>query len=194
MRLSLIQTKTQKGALEQLAMLVQKSMIHPLVRETAFALTGRGICADRDDMCEVEAIFNAVKYGTETDEKGRNVQGLGLASGKTGLENGVRYVADPRWTDHFTAPHRLLEQCQRGRCQGDCDDQAALVAALLGAIGFQVGLRVWGKSADNYVHVYPVVALPKRSPSNVYGLDTTVEESYVGWEPEGGVTMTAWME
>lgn len=183
MRLSVFTVESQRSALVQLAQLAERSTVHPLVRETAMVLTDHcradRINGDENEECEVAAIFEAVKYGDDR---------------LPWLKKGVRYVADPRWADSFTAPSRLLEQCQRGACAGDCDDHSALVAALLGSLGFLTGLRVWGKSHKNYVHVYPVVAVSKRDPKKVLGLDTTVHDSHVGWEPPGGVTMTAWLE
>lgn len=177
MRLSVFGVATQREALEQLAELAQRSTVHPLVRDTAIRLTSE--CQARDDECELQAIFEAVKHGD---------------SRVAALKNGVRYVADPRWADHFTAPYRLLKQCATGACAGDCDDHAALITALAGSLGFKVGLRVWGPKADNYVHVYAVAGLPKRDPQHVVGLDTTVDSSTVGWEPPDGSVLTAWLE
>lgn len=177
MRLSVFGVATQREALEQLAELAQRSTVHPLVRETAIRLTAD--CDARDDECELQAIFDAVKHGDP------RVQGL---------KAGVRYVADPRWADHFTAPYRLLKQCASGACAGDCDDHAALIVALAGSLGFKVGLRVWGPTPSEFVHVYAVAGVPKRDPREVVGLDTTVDASSVGWEPPNGSVMTAWLE
>jgi hypothetical protein len=59
-----------------------------------------------------------------------------------------------------------------------------------------VGARAWGKKQNDYQHVYSVVALPKNGPApeNYFGtgLDTTVPQSDVGWEPRGGYILTAW--
>ncbi len=79
----------------------------------------------------------------------------------------------------------------------NCDDHTSLIAALAATLGFTVGLRAWGsgKKGEDYVHVYAVVALPKRPPfREEVGLDTTVDDSTVGWEPRGGLTLTAWLE
>lgn len=177
MRLSVFKVSSQREALVQLAQLAERSTVHPLVRETAIRIVSE--CQSRDDECELEAIFNAVKTGS---------------SHVKALANGVKYVADGRWADHFTAPYRLLKQCANGACAEDCDGQASLIVALAGSLGFLVGLRAWGRSEDNYVHVYAVAGLPKRNPAKVVGLDSTVDESYVGWEPPKGVVMTAWLE
>jgi transglutaminase-like putative cysteine protease len=177
MSLRVFDVQDQKEALRQLAELAQQSSVHPRVREAAIAIAQT--CEARDDGCELEAIFQAVKHGTPA---------------VPGLQNGIRYVADPRWADHFTAPYRLLEQAARGIASGDCDDHASLIAALAAAVGFQVGLRVWGPDSSEYVHVYAVAGLSKRDPKEAVGMDSTVDESYVGWEPPGGAILTAWLE
>lgn len=177
MRLSVFEATSQRFSLEKLGELAQRSTVHPLVRETAMRIVAE--CPARDDMCELQAIYDAVKHGTPAVKA---------------LRNGVRYVADPRWADYFTAPYRLLKQCASGVCSGDCDDAASLIAALAGAIGFKVGLRVWGETHDEYVHVYAVVGVPKRAPTQVLGMDTTVESADVGWEPPKGAVLTAWFE
>lgn len=177
MKLSVFNVASQKTALEHIGNLVEKSSVHPLIRETALKLVSD--CEDRDDMCEVEAIFEAVKYGNP------NVPAL---------KSGLKYVADPRWADHFTAPPRLLEQLARGINGGDCDDHTMLIGALLAALGFRVGARAWGRQKNNYSHVYAVVGFPKRNPTQEIGLDSTVKESFVGWEPPAGHVLTAWIE
>lgn len=174
MRVGLFEVASQRKALEELAKLVEKSTIDPLVRNAALAITHD--CDARDDECEVRAIFDAVKTGSDAVE---------------GLQDGLRYMSDPRWADFFTAPARTLKQLASGINGGDCDDASALVAALLGSLGFVVGLRVWGKNEGEYTHVYAVVGLPKIGPTQFFGLDTTVEESEPGWEPPKGHVLTA---
>jgi len=154
-------------------------MTHPAVVKAARQITAD--CESRNDMCELEAIYDAVKTGTDA---------------VPGLRRGVRYVSDPRDTDFFTAPATLLELCAEGACQEDCDGHAALIAALCGALGFAVGLRAYGESKDNYEHVYAVVGLPKHflvTPSQIVGMDTTVKSAYVGWEPPEAAVETAWI-
>lgn len=169
----------QREALGVLAKLVDKAILDPKVRETALAITAK--CGSRNDRCELQAIFDAVKHGTP------EVQAL---------RDGFRYVADPRSSDLFIAPGRSLDACEHGACGGDCDDHASLIAGLAGAIGFRVGLRAWGPpGGDSYIHVYAVAGFPKRAPTKALGMDTTVAESDLGWEPPNdGRTMTAWLE
>jgi len=80
----------------------------------------------------------------------------------------------------------------------NCDDATILVASLAASIGFMVGARAWGKgTSGDLLHVYPVAAVPKSGPWPReylgHGLDITVPQSEVGWEPEGGHFITAWV-
>lgn len=174
MRVSVFEVAGQKRALHELAKLVEKSTVDPLVRNAALQLTND--VPQRDDEGEVYAIFNAVKSGDDRVE---------------GLERGLKYMSDPRWADFFTSPARTLKQLGSGINGGDCDDHAALICALLGSLGFVVGLRAWGKQKGEFTHVYAVVGLPKLNPEKFVGLDTTVDESEVGWEPPKGHVLTA---
>lgn len=177
MRLSVYGVTDQRTALEQLAKLTQRGALHPAVREAAIAITSE--CRSRDDMCELKAIYDAVKFGTPAVQ---------------GLAKGLRYVADPRWSDYFVAANRILEMCKRGACAGDCDDHAGFIAAMCASLGYKVGLRAWGQKLSELVHVYAVVGFPKREPQEVLGMDTTVDEAHVGWEPPKGEVLTAWLE
>lgn len=177
MQVSVFEVTSQKKALEELAKLIEKSTVDPLVRNAALTLTHD--VDSRDDAGEVEAIFQAVKRGSDKVK---------------GLSRGLKYMSDPRWADFFTAPARLLQQCQNDHCAGDCDDHAALICALLGSLGFITGLRAWGRVKGEFTHVYAVVAMPKIGPTEFVGLDTTVEESEVGWEPPKGHVLTAIMD
>lgn len=67
---------------------------------------------------------------------------------------------------------------------GDCDDHAMLLAAMLKSLGYAVQFKtvaVERDSPEEFSHVYAVV-LDKVSGQWV-PLDTTVRESYPGWEP-----------
>lgn len=177
MQVSVYTVADQKKALEELAQLTEKSTVDPLVRNAAVAITSD--CGARDDECEVRAIFDAVKTGTDRVK---------------GLEHGLKYMSDPQWADFFTSPSRQLRQLAAGINSGDCDDHASLICALLGSLGFTTGLRAWGKSKGEFTHVYAVVGMPKLDYSELWGLDTTVEDSEPGWEPPGGNVLTALMD
>lgn len=109
-------------------------------------------CATRDDACEVAAIWNFVCLN-------------------------FRYVYDPADVDTFATVKKSLEAGG-----GDCDDAAILFCSLLKCVGFQTRARVISVSEDpdNWVHVYPVVGLPKDDPTYWMPLDMTV----VGYKPD----------
>lgn len=190
---------TQPGSLEVMRDLIARDSIKPLVRTTAHQILGAaGLTAAsggaRDDDAELHAIYDAVKHGDP------NVPAL---------RTGFMYVNDPRASDYFTSADDSLKACLKGACAGDCDDASILIAALLASIGWRVGVRGWGPPGeDAMIHVYPVVAYPKRALaagsagfgdggySRAVGLDTTVDEAYVGWEPPKSPNncITAWIE
>lgn len=84
----------------------------------------------------------------------------------------VRYVYDPPQIDTFAVAKHTLDAGG-----GDCDDFTILFCALLQSIGFHTAARVVSVKQDpkNWVHVYPLVALPKDNPKNWLPLDATVE-------------------
>jgi hypothetical protein len=172
----------QKRALDQIARLIAKGCSEPAIVRAARAITRD--CDPRDDQCELEAIYDAVKHGTDR---------------VPGLENGLRYVADPRTSDYYVGAVATLRECVAGACAGDCDEHTILVAALCGAIGFKVGARAYGPDPKKQVfeHVYAVVAMPKRGPwkpSDIVGMDTTVPDASPGWQPPKGAVLTFWIE
>jgi hypothetical protein len=177
MPFSIVNVKSQKAALLQMAKMIERAIPDPVIVAAARSIT---VEVDaRDDEGELQAIFDAVKTGTTAVE---------------GLEKGVRYVADPRDTDYYIAPVKLLQLCAAGGCASDCDEQAMLVCALAGAIGFPVGLRAYAPAkGQDFEHVYAVASYPKNDPTQVVGLDTTVPSSTVGWEPPAGYVLTAWV-
>lgn len=182
----LISAKNQEASLRELAALTQRASVNPLVRTTAIKIVRSQKCGEnvrpigRDDACELQAIFDAVKNGNPQVAP---------------LRNGFAYIADPRYADYFASPVDNLRACLKGACGGDCDDSAGLIAALCASVGFKVGLRAWGRDSGGFSHVYPVVAYPKRPPfKNVVGLDATVPESLAGWEPPKANVLTAWLD
>lgn len=169
-----------------LADLAQEKSVDPLVRNTAVRIVTPVLVAGAHrspttDMRELEAIFEAVKYGNKDIQP---------------FVSGLRYVADSRFADYFESPVDIINNCIRGACASDCDGHAGLIAAMLASIGWKVGLRAYGTpGSGGFSHVYPVVAFPKKPPvREVLGLDTTVPESSVGWEPPKGNVLTAWLE
>jgi hypothetical protein len=186
---------TQPESLEKMAELIQRGSIDPLVRTTAHQiLQSAGLTAAsggaRDDDAELHAIYDAVKNGDP------NVPAL---------RTGFMYVNDPRYADYFTSAPDSLRACLKGACAGDCDDHGILIGSLLASIGWRVGVRGWGPPGEAaMIHVYPVVAYPKRAQTGLngsegyarsVGLDSTVDEAYVGWEPpKSDQVVTVWIE
>lgn len=180
----------QRDSLMELAQITSEDALTPLVRKTALTIKAQSGCRDRDGLCELRAIFDTVKEGNRA---------------VPGLEKGLQYVNDPQTMDYFIRPRKMLEFCQSGACAEDCDSHAALVASLCIALGFRAGLRAYGPGKSGmYSHVYAVALLPKfavddvtgqrvSAQDTVYGLDTTVSQSRVGWQPPPGHIMTAWI-
>ena len=157
MNFSVFNVANPEAALRFLAKQTAKYIQNPDVIVRARAIVQQ--CPNRDDRCELRAIYNTVKRE-------------------------LRYVADPVYTDVYASPGRLLKNCAQGACAEDCDGHASLVAALAGAIGFRVALRAYGPpGSETYSHVYAVVAFPKKNPNRWVGMDTTVKQANVGWEP-----------
>lgn len=68
---------------------------------------------------------------------------------------------------------------------GDCDDACIVLGTLLKAARFKtVRARVVSTDAVNWGHVYAVVGMPMRIPSELVALDPTVKGSIPGWEYE----------
>lgn len=174
-----VNVSTQTAALQQLAKITQASSVSPIVIQAARSIVQA--CPARDQRCEIASIFEAVKYGTPAWKP---------------LSTGVRYVNDPVFSDVFISPERLFAMWPDGGMSGDCDEHTALIVAMLSALGYHAGLRAWGDDSEDFTHVYAVVAYPKGadgSSQRVYGLDSTVPESTIGWEPPGGHVLTAWI-
>lgn len=175
--------KGQGSALRTITELIAKGTKDPAVVRAARAITAH--LPSRDDTAELDAIYDAVKHGTDA---------------VPALKRGLRYVSDPRTVDWYQGAGATLRECAAGACAADCDEHTILVGALAGALGFKVGARAWGPpKAREFTHVYAVVAFPKKGPwtdtdSSVRALDTTVDEAYVGWQPPRGRVLTYWIE
>jgi len=111
-------------------------------------------CPPRNDLCEIELIWNFV------------------------VEN-CRYVFDTTEIDVFTTAQHTLSAGG-----GDCDDMTVLFAALLKSVGFYVKARVISTpdNPNEWVHIYPMVGVPKSDPKQWITLDCTVTGAVPGWE------------
>lgn len=111
------------------------------------------VCKPQDDECEIEKIWDFV------------------------VQN-IRYVYDTVSVDVFCT---LKESLLAGG--GDCDDMCIAFATLLGHIGFTVVARVITTTDEpnEWVHIFPVVGLPKDNPRKWLALDASVIGSTQGW-------------
>lgn len=133
--------------------MIEAGVEDPEMRALAFKITAK--CPERDGMCEAKAIYKwmrkHVKYSGDVSPI---MRGNGQVEGIDLYQSGKRTV-------------------QFGG--GDCDDQSALVATLASVIGLTTRLRVTAQEGDDdYSHIYPVVLLPKFSPSYGVAVDTTL--------------------
>jgi len=67
---------------------------------------------------------------------------------------------------------------------GDCDDHSTLVSAMLSSLGYRTAFKIVATNPDDpqFSHVY-VIVKDKRTPGRWIAIDTTVGQSYAGWEP-----------
>lgn len=90
------------------------------------------------------------------------------------VRSNIRYVRDVNGVETLQSPLATLELGQ-----GDCDDHATLVAALLESIGAQTRFVAVGMSPGQYEHVYCEVWVPFEGWLSV----ETTENVAVGWQP-----------
>jgi len=129
----------------------------PIIRAWGhdFKPAGGVECPPRQDLCEITKVWNF-------------------------LVANVRYVFDITYVDTFATLQYTLEAGG-----GDCDDAAIAFAALLGSVGFRVAAGVISTKAnpDEWVHIYPMVAVPKDGAVEGWiPLDITVTGAVPGWE------------
>lgn len=94
---------------------------------------------------------------------------------------GIRYTPDPVGVELFTDPRLLVQQLDAGRlAAGDCDDSAALAAALAEAVGIRSRFRVGGGGPlGGWRHIWPEALVEGRWVA----ADTTVRRRDHGWSP-----------
>jgi len=133
--------------------MIEKSVQDPEMTKLAMQITKH--CPDRDGMCEAKAIYKAVKKQVRYQG---DIAPIKMSNGQ--VEGIDRYVSARRTWEFQGA---------------DCDDQVILIATLASVIGLTTRLRVSAESPDeDYSHVYPVVLLPKFSPTYGVAVDTTL--------------------
>lgn len=101
------------------------------------------------------------------------------------VQENVRYVRDPNGIEQLHNPIYLIEQSKAGVANGDCDDQALLLATLLLSVGHQPFLAIvkYGKDMGNYNHIYTVVYDKNwTSRKQRLVLDTIIKDRGIGFE------------
>lgn len=182
-RVRVVTVETQRAALVKAAKMAADGSVMRKVRDAALIITSD--VKKNDGEGQLQAIYDAVKEG-HPDVRG--------------LERGVKYVRDPVLVDFFTAPARLLSECENDgrKCAEDCDGHAMLVASLCAAIGLRAGLRAFKPDGKKiFTHVYAVAApelMGSDGAPRLIGMDTTIDRAYPGWEPRPGKTMTILLE
>lgn len=163
-----------RDRIELIWMQVYKSIRDPITR--VFMAQFIRDCPERDDMCDLEAIFN-------------------------GYKERFRYTPDIRDLDTFLTIRRQWElgggspdgdMSKGGLFLGDCDDATIALMALCTHANFRVGAKVISPNGKEYVHIYPLVEFPRNPKRTDFGgavktrqifMDATVRSSSLGWEP-----------
>lgn len=123
----------------------------PLMRRLGLAVTQA--CKARDDMCELEAVFDTV------------------------VKN-VRYTGDIAGKDTFQTALRTL---QFGG--GDCDDHSVCCSTLAMENGFESKFRITSNTGASWDHIYAMCGVPKHRPTRWVALDTTLGVGKFGRQP-----------
>lgn len=142
-------------------------------------------CPSRNEDCELRALYKAVKHGPipiPTDKGIINAVGLRFIVPGSG-EKGLRFMEDSRNIDQYPAAGRILRWLAEGANSEDCDGHTILIDTLALIMGFQTGAMIASRDGTNYVHVFPLVGIPKGQPTRWLPMDTTVPEAYPGWMP-----------
>ena len=91
------------------------------------------------------------------------------------VRRNIRYTRDIRGIETLATPEKTVEYQQ-----GDCDDQAMVVSALLEAVGHPTRFKAVGFVPHNYSHVF----CETRLKGDWVSVETT-ENVPIGWLPQG---------
>lgn len=134
---------------------VAKGLRDPLARAVAAEAIRQ--CPDRDDWCEIQAIYWLFR-------------------------NHGRYSGDVRNIDTYQTFRRTWELGIY-----DCDDATIGLMTLLLSVGFQAGAKTIAHNSSQFNHVYAVVEYPRDGATGnnrkIIPLDATVPRAVPGWEP-----------
>jgi hypothetical protein len=97
----------------------------------------------------------------------------------------VRYVRDPTGIEQLHSPLYMIDKIKAGVAQGDCDDQALLLAALLLSVGAQPFFAIvrYRSTTGPFNHIYTVVYEKNwGQPKERLVLDTILKDKDIGFE------------
>lgn len=138
-------------ALQWLAWRPEGGLRDPLMRRIGLLVT-RG-CKSRDDICELQSIFNFTVYN-------------------------VRYTGDIAGKDTFSTALRTLQYGGE-----DCDGHSVLNVVLAMENGFDCKWRITSNTGATWDHIYAMAAYPKHRPRRWIAIDTTLGRGRFGAEP-----------
>ena len=138
---------------------VTGSLQDPKMREIGLLVTQH--CPPRNDMCELEAIYNFTTGNLGPD----------------GRPN-IRYTGDIAGRDTFQSAYRTM---QYGG--GDCDDHSVLNVVLAMVNGYASRFRITSNTGATWDHIYAMAGIPKHRPKRWIALDTTLGPGKFGREP-----------
>lgn len=118
------------------------------------------------------AAINIIR-GAGIRQKDYHAEAMALANWVKAEQN-IRYIKDVYGQETLSYPEETLFNTRAG----DCDDQGALLAALLGSVGIPTRFKVIGVTPLQYSHVY-LQAKPK---DRWITMDPIMSDKPVGWE------------
>lgn len=101
------------------------------------------------------------------------------------VQNNIRYVKDPNGIEQLHNPIYMIEKAKKGIANGDCDDQALLLATLLLSVGHQPYFAIvkYGKDMGAFNHIYTVVYEKNwKGYKQRLVLDTIIPDRGMGFE------------
>lgn len=93
------------------------------------------------------------------------------------VRNQIRYVRDVHGVETIQTPERTLDIGQ-----GDCDDKATLLAAMLESIGHPARFVAMAFTSNNYSHVLTETKIGHGYKAMWFPLETTEDKPF-GWYP-----------
>lgn len=121
----------------------------------------------------IRSLAESIISGTDEKNAAAEVDAL-----RTWIMQNIRYTADPNDVEMLQTPLMLL-QTQNG----DCDDQATLMATLAESIGYKARFAAVAFAPDQFEHVFAEVLLGTR-----WVAAETTENVQLGWYPPGVVS------